>query len=168
MRAIDAGGAVQEIRARHVLLATGGSGQVFAATTNPVEATGDGLAMALRAGVACADVEFVQFHPTALFSPRMPRPLLSEALRGHGALIRDLHGERFVDELQPRDVVARAITAKLLEQDTDYVFLDATVLEDFAERFPTINRDLMTAGLDPATRSACPSRPRRTTSAAAW
>jgi L-aspartate oxidase len=150
VRAIDARGEVQEIRSRHVLLATGGSGQVFAATTNPVEATGDGLAMALRAGVACADVEFVQFHPTALFSPRMPKPLLSEALRGHGALIRDLHGARFVDELQPRDVVARAITAKLLEQDTDFVFLDATVLEDFAERFPTINRDLMTAGLDPA------------------
>ena len=111
VRAIDADGAVQEIEARHVLLATGGSGQVFAATTNPLEATGDGLAMALRAGVACADVEFVQFHPTALFSPRMPRPLLSEALRGHGALIRDGRGERFVDELQPRDVVARAITA---------------------------------------------------------
>jgi L-aspartate oxidase len=106
--------------------------------------------MALRAGVACADIEFVQFHPTALFSPRMPKPLLSEALRGHGALIRDLHGDRFVDELQPRDVVARAITAKLLEQDTDFVFLDATVLEDFAERFPTISRDLTTAGLDPA------------------
>ena len=107
--------------------------------------------MALRAGVACADVEFVQFHPTALFSPRMPRPLLSEALRGHGALIRDGRGERFVDELQPRDVVARAITAKLLEDDTDHVFLDATVLEDFAQRFPTINRDLAAAGLDPAT-----------------
>jgi L-aspartate oxidase len=80
----------------------------------------------------------------------MPRPLLSEALRGHGALIRDKHGDRFVDELRPRDVVARAITAKLLEQDIDYVFLDATVLEDFATRFPTIHRDLQQAGLDPA------------------
>jgi L-aspartate oxidase len=150
VRALDPSGAEQEIRARHVLLATGGSGQVFGATTNPMEATGDGLAMALRAGVACADVEFVQFHPTALLSPRMPRPLLSEALRGHGALIRDARGERFVDELQPRDVVARAITTKLLEEGTDHVFLDATVLDDFAQRFPTIHHDLVAAGLDPA------------------
>lgn len=149
VRAVDPEGRTHDILARHVLLATGGSGQVFAATTNPIEATGDGLAMALRAGVAVADVEFVQFHPTALFSPRMPRPLLSEALRGHGALIRDTYGERFVDELQPRDVVARAITAKLLEQETDHVFLDATGLEDFAARFPTINRELAAAGLDP-------------------
>ena len=87
------------MRADHVLLATGGAGQMFAVTTNPVEATGDGIAMALRAGVAVADVEFVQFHPTALHHPRMPRPLLSEALRGHGALLRDTNGERFVDEL---------------------------------------------------------------------
>jgi L-aspartate oxidase len=150
VRAIDAEGRVQDIEARHVLLATGGSGQVFQATTNPVEATGDGLAMALRANVACADVEFVQFHPTALFIPKMPRPLLSEALRGHGALIRDGRGERFVDELQPRDIVARAITAKLLEEHTDHVYLDATVLEDFAERFPTLQRELAAAGLDPA------------------
>ena len=77
---------------RHVLLATGGAGQLFAVTTNPVEATGDGIAMALRAGVAVADVEFVQFHPTALHHPTMPRPLLSEALRGHGALLRDTDG----------------------------------------------------------------------------
>jgi L-aspartate oxidase len=151
VRAIDDRGELQVIEARHVLLATGGSGQVFAATTNPIEATGDGVAMALRAGVAVADVEFVQFHPTALLSPKMPRPLLSEALRGHGALIRDARGERFVDELQPRDVVARAITAKLLEEGTDHVYLDATVLEDFAERFPTIERELGAAGLDPTT-----------------
>jgi L-aspartate oxidase len=123
---------------------------MFAATTNPVQSTGDGLAMALRAGVACADVEFMQFHPTALFSPRMPRPLLSEALRGHGALIRDRDGKRFVDELRPRDVVARAITAKLAEQDIDHVWLDATGLDRFAERFPTIAAELHAAGLDPA------------------
>ena len=97
-----------ELRAAHVLLATGGAGQLFAVTTNPVEATGDGIAMALRAGVAVADVEFVQFHPTALHHPQMPRPLLSEALRGHGALLRDADGERFVDELLPRDEVSRA------------------------------------------------------------
>src|SRR3546814_14965172 len=93
------------VRARHVLLATGGGGQLFSVTTNPVEATGDGMAMALRAGAALADVEFVQFHPTALHHEAMPRPLLSEALRGHGAFLRDASGERFVDELQPRDVV---------------------------------------------------------------
>jgi len=150
VRAVDADGNVQEVRARHVLLATGGSGQVFAVTTNPVEATGDGLAMALRAGVACADIEFVQFHPTALVSPRMPRPLLSEALRGHGALIRDTQGERFVDELQPRDVVSRAITAKLLEQGVEHMWLDATGLDSFQARFPTITHDLEAAGLDPA------------------
>jgi len=148
--AVDPDGRRHDIRARHVLLATGGTGQVFAATTNPLQSTGDGLAMALRAGVPVADVEFMQFHPTALFSPRMPRPLLSEALRGHGALIRDRDGERFVDELRPRDVVARAITAKLIEQDTDHVWLDATGLERFGERFPTIAADLHAAGLDPA------------------
>ena len=82
----DAQGAVRVVEAANVLLATGGAGQLFAVTTNPVESTGDGIAMALRAGVAVADVEFVQFHPTALHHPEMPRPLLSEALRGHGAL----------------------------------------------------------------------------------
>jgi L-aspartate oxidase len=148
--AVDPTGQRHDIRARHVLLATGGAGQLFAATTNPLQSTGDGLAMALRAGVPAADVEFMQFHPTALFSPRMPRPLLSEALRGHGALIRDRYGERFVDELRPRDLVARAITAKLIEQDTDHVWLDATGLEHFDERFPTIAADLNAAGLDPA------------------
>jgi L-aspartate oxidase len=151
VRAVDHNGEVQEIKARHVLLATGGSGQVFAITTNPTEATGDGLAMALRAGVPCADVEFVQFHPTALVSPRMPRPLLSEALRGHGALLRDTNGNRFVDELLPRDQVSRAITGRMLELDVDHVWLDATPLESFSTRFPTIAADLAAAGLDPAT-----------------
>ena len=84
--ALAADGVVREIRATNVLTATGGSGQVFAVTTNPLESTGDGLAMALRSGVAVADIEFVQFHPTALHHPAVPRPLLSEALRGHGAL----------------------------------------------------------------------------------
>jgi len=139
-----------EIRATHVLLATGGAGQVFAVTTNPVEATGDGIAMALRAGVAVADVEFVQFHPTALHHPRMPRPLLSEALRGHGALIRNAEGNRFVDELLPRDQVSRAMTQCMLDEGTDHCWLDATGLESFSERFPTINAELASAGLDPA------------------
>ncbi|MCA1692931.1 MAG: FAD-dependent oxidoreductase, partial [Actinobacteria bacterium] len=136
--ALDPSRVRQEVRATHTLVATGGAGQVYAVTTNPVEATGDGVAMALRAGVAVADLEFVQFHPTALHHPAMPRPLLSEALRGHGALLRDSDGERFVDELAPRDVVARAMTARMLERGVDHLWLDATVLEDFGRRFPTI------------------------------
>jgi L-aspartate oxidase len=140
-----------EVRARHVLVATGGAGQLFAVTTNPPESTGDGIAMALRAGIAVADLEFVQFHPTALHHPAMPRPLLSEALRGHGALLRDARGERFVDELLPRDKVSQAITARVAEQGTDHVWLDATELERFGERFPTIAASLRAVGLDPRT-----------------
>ena len=139
------------VRARHVVLATGGAGQLFAVTTNPPEATGDGVAMALRAGVAVADVEFVQFHPTALHHPAMPRPLLSEALRGHGALLRDGDGGRFVDELAPRDVVSRAMAARMAEQGVSHLWLDATGLQHFDQRFPTIAASLAAIGLDPAT-----------------
>jgi L-aspartate oxidase len=140
-----------EVRAANVLLATGGYGQLFAVTTNPSEATGDGVAMALRAGVAVADVEFEQFHPTALHHPAMPRPLLSEALRGHGAVLRDAKGERFVDELLSRDKVSRAITTRMLEQGMEHLWLDATGLDQFADRFPTIMAALVAVGLDPAT-----------------
>lgn len=150
VRTADAAGVTRSVRARHVLLAAGGAGQLFSVTTNPLEATGDGVAMALRAGVAVADVEFVQFHPTALHHPRMPRPLLSEALRGHGALLRDTNGEQFVDELLPRDQVSRAMTRRMLELDVDHCWLDATGLEHFAERFPTIARALDELGLDPS------------------
>jgi L-aspartate oxidase len=118
-------------------------------TTNPAESTGDGVAMALRAGVPTADVEFVQFHPTALHHPAMPRPLLSEALRGHGALLRDRDGERFVDELAPRDVVSQAMAARMTEQGVDHLWLDATGLERFSQRFPTIAASLASIGLDP-------------------
>jgi len=144
-------GTTHVVRAAHTLLASGGAGQLFALTTNPAEATADGVAMALRAGVAVADVEFVQFHPTALAVDRHPRPLLSEALRGDGALIRDVHGDRFVDELLPRDVVSRAITARMLEQGVDHCFLDVTGIDRFAERFPTIASRLGEVGLDPTT-----------------
>ena len=133
-------GTVAAVRARHVLVATGGAGQLFAVTTNPTESTGDGIAMALRAGVAVADLEFVQFHPTALHHPSMPRPLLTEALRGHGALLRDSHGERFVDELLPRDKVSRAIMAVLADQDVDHVWLDVTGLDDFVAPLPDDHR----------------------------
>jgi L-aspartate oxidase len=149
--ALDPSGERHEVRATHTLLATGGAGQLYAVTTNPAEATGDGVAMALRAGVAVADLEFVQFHPTALHHPQMPRPLLSEALRGHGALVRDAEGERFVDELAPRDVVSRAMAARMLAQGVEHLWLDATGLESFSSRFPTIAADLAAAGLDPAT-----------------
>jgi L-aspartate oxidase len=143
------GGDAVEVRAAHVVLATGGGGQLFAVTTNPTESTGDGVAMALRAGVPVADVEFVQFHPTALHHPAMPRPLLSEALRGHGALLRDRDGERFVDELAPRDVVSQAMAARMASQGIDHLWLDATGLERFAQRFPTIAASLAQIGLDP-------------------
>ncbi|HZQ57829.1 MAG TPA: FAD-dependent oxidoreductase [Acidimicrobiales bacterium] len=139
-----------QVRASHVLLATGGAGQLFSVTTNPPESTGDGLAVAMDVGAAVADVEFMQFHPTALHHPAMPRPLLSEALRGHGAVVRDAGGRRFVDELLPRDQVARAITAKALEQGVDHCWLDATGLDHFTERFPTIAASLAAVGLDPS------------------
>jgi len=106
--------------------------------------------MAIRAGVPVADVEFMQFHPTALHHPAMPRPLLSEALRGHGAIVRDRDGKRFVDELAPRDVVSRSMAARMLDQGIDHLWLDATGLERFEERFPTIAASLHEAGLDPA------------------
>ncbi len=97
------------VRARGTLLATGGAGQVFAETTNPFVVTGDGIALALRAGAAIADLEFVQFHPTALAAGDVPRFLISEAVRGEGGVLRNSAGERFTDELAPRDQVARAI-----------------------------------------------------------
>jgi L-aspartate oxidase len=149
--ALTADGRVVEVRARETVLATGGAGQLFAVTTNPSEATADGLAMALRAGVPVADVEFMQFHPTALHHPAMPRPLLSEALRGHGALLRDAAGERFVDELAPRDVVSRAMAERMRLQGVENLWLDATALASFDSRFPTIAASLLAIGLDPAT-----------------
>jgi L-aspartate oxidase len=144
------GGIEREVRASHVLIATGGAGQMFALTTNPLEATGDGVAIALRSGVPVADVEFMQFHPTALAVDRLPRPLLSEALRGDGALLRNARGERFIDELQPRDIVSRAITAEMLESGTDHAFLDVSPIHEFADQFPSLAKILADAGLDPA------------------
>ena len=150
VRAVSSDGQIAEVRATQTVLATGGAGQLFAVTTNPPEATADGLAMALRAGVPVADVEFMQFHPTALHHPAMPRPLLSEALRGHGALLRDAEGERFVDELAPRDVVSRAMAERMRDQGREHLWLDATGLEAFSARFPTITASLAEIGLDPA------------------
>ena len=155
VRALDPTGRPMEIRARHTVLATGGAGQLFSVTTNPAVSTGDGIAMALRVGVSVADVEFMQFHPTALHHPSMPRPLLSEALRGDGAVLRDEHGVRFmVDEhpladLAPRDVVARAIAQRLVERGLDHLWLDATAIDRFPNRFPTIWASAQSVGLDP-------------------
>jgi L-aspartate oxidase len=145
-------------------VATGGAGQCFAVTTNPSVSTGDGIALALRAGVAVADVEFMQFHPTALHHPSMPRPLLSEALRGEGAVLRDEQGVAFMAsehplaDLAPRDVVARAITRRLNDRGLDHLWLDATAIEGFAGRFPTVWAACRGAGLDP-TRDWLPVAP---------
>ena len=164
VRAVDADGSTRTFTATHTLVATGGAGQCFAVTTNPALSTGDGIAMALRAGVAVADLEFMQFHPTALHHPSMPRPLLSEALRGEGAILRDDAGYAFMaDEhpladLAPRDVVARAISRRLNDRDLDHLWLDATHIRGFAERFPTIFRACRSVGLDP-TREWLPVAP---------
>ena len=157
-------GEVEFVRAVDVVLATGGVGQCFAVTTNPTLSTGDGVALALKAGVACADLEFVQFHPTALHNPSMPRPLLSEALRGEGAVLRDLDGVAFMAgvhplaDLAPRDVVARAIHQKLAATGAEHLWLDATMIDDFPSRFPTIWEACRRAGLDP-TREWLPVAP---------
>ncbi len=137
------------------VLATGGVGGLYSWTTNPLESTGDGLAMAARAGARLADLEFVQFHPTALDAKSNPLPLLTEALRGEGSILVNSQGDRFmVDqhplaELGPRDVVARAIWAQL--EGGEQVFLDATkaVGATFPERFPTVFRFCRELGLDP-------------------
>jgi L-aspartate oxidase len=152
------------VAARHVVLASGGAGQLYSVTTNPALSTGDGVAMALAAGAAVADVEFMQFHPTALHHPVMPRPLLSEALRGEGAVLRDdqgiafMAGEHPLADLAPRDVVSRAIARRLVDRGLDHLWLDATSIDDFAHRFPTIWAHCRAAGLDP-TREWLPVAP---------
>ncbi len=138
--------APREIYARAVILCTGGAGQLYQHTTNPTVATGDGMAMAYFAGAEMADMEFVQFHPTALSLENAPRFLLSEAMRGEGGTLKNKYGERFMakyDErldLAPRDIVSRSIVAEMRRTGTRDVFLDMTALdEDFLkERFPKI------------------------------
>jgi L-aspartate oxidase len=149
---------VGAVLARAVVLATGGMGQVYATTTNPVVSTGDGVALALRAGAAVTDLEFVQFHPTALAvapSAAGQRPLVSEALRGEGAYLVDGDGKRFMvgqhelAELAPRDVVAKGIYRATQAAGTDHVWLDARHVPDLAGRFPTITASCRAAGIDP-------------------
>ena len=150
---------VGQARARAVVLATGGLGQVFAQTTNPSVSTGDGVALALRAGAAVADVEFIQFHPTVLWlgeSSEGQQPLISEAVRGEGAYLVDLNGERFMKdihplgELAPRDVVAIAIMNKMVATGQSHVWLDVRHLEGFEKRFPTIYASCIAHGINPA------------------
>ena len=145
---------------RAVVLATGGLGQVFASTTNPPVATGDGVALALRAGADVTDMEFVQFHPTVLWlgpGAAGQQPLISEALRGEGAVLVDVLGRRFMvgqhplAELAPRYVVAQAIVRQLRETGADHVLLDARGVPDLAERFPTITASCRANGIDPVT-----------------
>jgi L-aspartate oxidase len=150
------------IQARAVLLATGGLGRVFLNTTNPDVATGDGVAMAYRAGAEISDIEFVQFHPTALAVEGAPRFLLSEALRGEGALLRNTRGERFMEryhpmkELAPRDVVARAIVSEMTRTASPHVFLDLSHRgESFIrERFPRIYETCLRYGVNVGTGPA--------------
>jgi L-aspartate oxidase len=151
---------VGAVRSRAVVLATGGMGQVYAATTNPPVSTGDGVALGLRAGAVATDLEFVQFHPTSLYlgpGARGQQPLVSEALRGEGAVLRDGAGERFMlgahplAELAPRDVVAKAITRVQLRDGVDHVWLDARGIDGLAQRFPTIVARCRQAGIDPVT-----------------
>ncbi len=165
---LDADGgcwSVTRVTARAVVLASGGHGQVFDSTTNPAVATGDGLAAAVRAGATVADVEFVQFHPTALAARRpgavgAQRPLVSEAVRGEGAVLLDADGTRFMvgrhplAELAPRDVVAAAIGERLAATGAGHVLLDARHLGAamLERRFPTVVAACRAAGVDPVTR----------------
>jgi L-aspartate oxidase len=158
--------ALREIRSRAVLLATGGLGRVFKETTNPDVATGDGVAMAWRAGAAIANIEFVQFHPTALHVEGAPRFLLSEALRGEGAVLRNKSGEAFMKryhelgDLAPRDVVSRSIVEEMRRTGSPHVWLDLTSRPaDFIrQRFPRIYETCLAYGIDIA-REAAPVHP---------
>jgi L-aspartate oxidase len=159
-------GETAQIFARGILLATGGMGRIFANTTNPDVATGDGVACAFRAGAGIGDIEFIQFHPTALYIPGAPRFLLSEALRGEGAYLRNGRGERFMDryhpleELAPRDVVSRSIVAEMGANNDENAFLDVTHLPAgfVRNRFPRIYQTCLTHGID-LERAAAPVRP---------
>jgi L-aspartate oxidase len=151
--------APREVFAEAVIMCTGGAGQLYQHTTNPSVATGDGMAMAYLAGAEMADMEFVQFHPTALNLEGAPRFLLSEAMRGEGGLLKNKYGERFMTryderaELAPRDIVSRSIVAEMRRTGTRTVFLDMTALDEsfLKERFPKIYSTCVAFGLNIAT-----------------
>src|SRR5438477_4315325 len=160
-------GSLHELRALAVLLATGGLGQIYRETTNPEVATGDGMAIAYEAGAVLSDMEFMQFHPTALAIQGAPRFLLSEALRGEGGILRNILLERFMkryaeaQDLAPRDVVARAIVSEMHRTNAQHVYLDMTAksAEFLQKRFPRIYATCLSYGLDLATDMApvCPA-----------
>ena len=148
------------VHAPSVILATGGLGHLYSATTNPEGSTGDGIALALWAGVAVSDIEFIQFHPTMLFDrrgggPGRRCPLVTEAIRGEGAVLVDRQGNSVtagthpMGDLAPRDVVAAAIDARLRATGDECVYLDARGIEDFGRRFPTVTAACRAAGIDP-------------------
>ncbi|MFC0216105.1 L-aspartate oxidase [Paenibacillus chartarius] len=147
------------VEADATILCSGGAGQLYRYTTNPDIATGDGIAIALRAGAEIRDVEFIQFHPTALCYPGAPRFLISEAVRGEGAFLRNINGERFMEryheqlELAPRDVVARAIVSEMEATKSTFVYIDITHESEelVKHRFPTIYEYCLQYGLDLST-----------------
>jgi len=152
----ESDGSLHELRAGAILLATGGLGQLFRETTNPEVATGDGLAIAYEAGALLSDLEFIQFHPTALHIPGAPRFLLSDALRSEGAILRNIHLERFMkryheaQELAPRDVLVRGIITEMHRTNSKHVYLDMTSKSEefFQKRFPHIYAACVHYGLD--------------------
>ena len=151
--------------AGQVLLATGGSGHIWRETTNPIIATGDGVAMAWRAGATLRDLEFVQFHPTCLYVAGAARVLISEIVRGAGAVLRDRHGDRFMAdfhpdaELAPRDVVSRAVFTRMVETEDTNCYLDLSEVDgDPHSLFPGISRFCRAFGIDIA-QEPIPVRP---------
>ncbi len=141
-------------KARATIIATGGAGQLYRYTTNPTVATADGMAVCFRAGCQLADMEFIQFHPTVLFSHDTQRFLISEAVRGEGGLLYNTRGERFMkeyhhlEELAPRDIVSRAILSEIAGTNSEYVYLDMTGIPEVKARFPNIYRTCLQSGID--------------------
>jgi aspartate oxidase len=163
---LDSSGGVQSVgivNARAVIIATGGYGQVYASTSNPSAVTGDGIALALRAGLEASDLEFIQFHPTVLWrgsEATGQQALISEAVRGEGGILLDAAGQRVMkgvhpqEDLAPRDIVAAAISERMAQAPAgvdDHVYLDARHIEKFEERFPSITASCLDAGVDPRT-----------------
>ena len=163
---LDSSGGVQSVgvvNARAVIIATGGYGQVYASTSNPSAVTGDGIALALRAGLEASDLEFIQFHPTVLWRGSKAtgqQALISEAVRGEGGILLDAAGQRVMkgvhpqEDLAPRDIVAAAISERMAQAPAgvdDHVYLDARHIEKFEERFPSITASCLDAGIDPRT-----------------
>jgi L-aspartate oxidase len=149
-------GKISALFAKATILATGGAGQIFSRTTNPLVATGDGMAIAFRAGAELEDMEFIQFHPTSLYSPGAPHFLLSESMRGEGAVLLNVRKERFMEkyhpmaELAPRDIVSRAIISEMVNTKSTHVYLDLRHLGKafVKKRFPTIYRTCLQYDID--------------------